>query len=201
MADRHAPELLPCPFCGKHSTVILKEYDSRWFGVSCDVCDSNWSDTTREGVIERWNRRPLEDGLRAEVTQLKRQLAEKHKPDQHTAAPEPWTNKRIYDIATELAKDHRLSVAMTVNVEGLMKQVRDDMQATIDQLRAELATLREATGWEPVDHVQLASGREVHSDNIGLSVGRDDKLHNMVIWPDDGYEYAVCRRVVGQEGE
>lgn len=47
--------------------------------------------------------------------------------------------------------------------------------------------------WEPVDCVQLVSGREVCCDETGLYIGHGDSLHNALAWPEKG-RYALCER-------
>jgi Lar family restriction alleviation protein len=60
-------ELLPCPFCGEHSSVVSYMVDSRWFVVKCDVCDARWEGYTLAEAVGKWNRRPIEASLKAEL--------------------------------------------------------------------------------------------------------------------------------------
>lgn len=81
------PKIKPCPFCGS------KETDCNGHYVSCADCHASGPDEPlpdRDWVIQRWNRRPLEEaseerelatsvviGQRdAEIERLKKRLAE-----------------------------------------------------------------------------------------------------------------------------
>ncbi len=63
----------PCPFCGSKDTDCNGHY------VSCADCHSGGPDETLpdgDWVIARWNRRPVEDRLHAEIERLNIQIAE-----------------------------------------------------------------------------------------------------------------------------
>lgn len=81
------PKIKPCPFCGSKETDCNGQY------VSCADCHASGPDEPlpdRDWVIQRWNRRPLEEaseerelatsvviGQRdAEIERLKKRLAE-----------------------------------------------------------------------------------------------------------------------------
>ena len=69
-------ELKPCPFCGspaKHNED--KKNEGYWY-VDCTECDCNMLEEGWISADELWNRRPIEDALRAQVEALQEQLAE-----------------------------------------------------------------------------------------------------------------------------
>lgn len=54
-----------------------------------------------------------------------------------------------------------------------------------------------AENWMPVNTV-LVGGESIYADNIAVIIGYRDIAMATFVWPkDDGYEYAVCRRVAG----
>jgi hypothetical protein len=57
-------ELKPCPFCGHESMLFIhKEEGDPFSWVSCPICGTNGP--CPDG--DKWNARPIEDGLRAEI--------------------------------------------------------------------------------------------------------------------------------------
>lgn len=53
--------------------------------------------------------------------------------------------------------------------------------------------------WQPVDHVLLDDGLELDVDELAFTIARGNTALDTYGWPEDGYAYAVMRRVVGQE--
>ena len=74
-------ELRPCPFCG--GTNICTEK-----GINLNYCDS----CSAEANIEHWNKRPIEDALRARIAELEEEI------DQLTAR---WRQERQDDNRKE----------------------------------------------------------------------------------------------------
>ena len=76
-------ELKPCPFCGSNRIVEETETDNSgcvpmtvWF-VKCTACGSfKNSISNPDRAIKRWNTRPAEEALTAEVERLKAALHE-----------------------------------------------------------------------------------------------------------------------------
>jgi len=74
-------ELAKCPFCGSDKEPCLEhfdagDYESRSVRYRCSECLSSedyWSDNEEEAK-NRWNTRPLESALRAEVDALREAL-------------------------------------------------------------------------------------------------------------------------------
>ena len=67
-------ELKPCPFCGGNAYECDYTHPNGgdWYFVKCDVCDAKSDEYhTQEVANNKWNTRPIEDALRAEVEQLK----------------------------------------------------------------------------------------------------------------------------------
>lgn len=91
-----------------------------------------------------------------------------------------WTNDRIHNTVLDLARDHKLSIAMIANISGLMRTVRDDERAanaaTIAELRAELAQLRaqvEAAGeWQDIDDQWFDFHWDINGDGFDDPVGQ-----------------------------
>jgi len=72
-------ELKPCPFCNKTNKLrVLSEGQiNAVFGVVCYNCCCQFhcrADSETDAKIV-WNTRPIEDALRAEIDQLKHQVA------------------------------------------------------------------------------------------------------------------------------
>lgn len=73
------PELKLCPFCGQQHTVEpVRDYN--WGMCDTITCNSlvvmqAFTQTLREAMVTKWNSRPIEDGLRKEITDLKSKLA------------------------------------------------------------------------------------------------------------------------------
>jgi len=61
-------ELRPCPLCGAMPTVL------RGVNVSCSTLGCLLQENTVS--VERWNTRPIEDGLRARIAELEAEVAE-----------------------------------------------------------------------------------------------------------------------------
>ena len=68
-------ELKPCPFCGGKAPIVVKEvqypdtpHARMWYAVECNACDvvGDW-DLGESGARAKWNSRPIEDALRAEI--------------------------------------------------------------------------------------------------------------------------------------
>lgn len=65
-------ELKPCPFCGDSNLTEIKggEGQRAW---SCDYCGADGplvSTNDPEKAEKAWNRRPIEDALKAEIVRL-----------------------------------------------------------------------------------------------------------------------------------
>lgn len=65
----------PCPFCGGKAPIIVKDVQypntpnaRTWYAIECNACDAigDW-DLGESGAIEKWNTRPGENALRAEI--------------------------------------------------------------------------------------------------------------------------------------
>ena len=76
-------EFKPCPCCGKINRVILystfcyadEKISNIRFGVKCNKCGIEIGMFRKKEIaIKRWNTRPAEDDLRAEVESLKEAL-------------------------------------------------------------------------------------------------------------------------------
>ncbi len=93
----------------------------------------------------------------------------------------------------------------SVDVVVVGHAVYDDLCADVarlsaerDRLAAEVAALK-AGSWQPVSHIQLRDGLELHADNIAMTIAHGDLALDTHQWPEDG-EYAICRRVVAEGG-
>ena len=66
-------KLKPCPFCGGIASIRHKDNEVFW--VQCEICQNSirWG-RDPEGVVIRWNNRPLEEKLEDEVERLKSEL-------------------------------------------------------------------------------------------------------------------------------
>ena len=96
-------KIKPCPFCGSEDTDCNSHF------VSCNDCHAIGPEEPlpdRDWVIQRWNRRPLEEAFEerelatsvvigqrdAEILRLKNLVAELEKPDMFRLAdPDPYT--------------------------------------------------------------------------------------------------------------
>lgn len=65
----------PCPFCGGKAPIIVTDVQypntpnaRTWYAIECNACDAigDW-DLGESGAIEKWNTRPGENALRAEI--------------------------------------------------------------------------------------------------------------------------------------
>jgi hypothetical protein len=56
-----------------------------------------------------------------------------------------------------------------------------------------------ARQWRPIDFIELSDGLEVHVDAIAMTIGRGDTALATHAWPENGYEYAICRRPNNQK--
>jgi hypothetical protein len=63
-------ELKPCPFCGTKLLTIQTMEDPRW--VKCEHCGTGWM-----GLF--WQRRPIEDALRARIQALEAEVVSETK--------------------------------------------------------------------------------------------------------------------------
>ena len=68
-------ELKACPFCGRNDRLIFEPLPgcTDVGNVAC-VCGASYT-TITQGVDD-WNTRPIEDGLRAEISALQKQVDE-----------------------------------------------------------------------------------------------------------------------------
>ena len=61
-------KLKPCPFCGQNSAEMRN--DKNYFTVWCRSCGAMRNELgyiSKEAVTTRWNKRPIEDALRARL--------------------------------------------------------------------------------------------------------------------------------------
>jgi len=69
--------LRPCPLCG--TTENVAQYSGKPYKgsrqVYCNKCGLQWF-TNTDGTFDHWNTRPIEDGLRAEIEALQKELGE-----------------------------------------------------------------------------------------------------------------------------
>jgi hypothetical protein len=56
-----------------------------------------------------------------------------------------------------------------------------------------------ARQWRPIDFIELSDGLEVHVDTIAMTIGRGDTALATHAWPENGYEYVICRRPNNQK--
>lgn len=54
MAENDAPELKPCPFCGRDATI---RKSNSYFQVACDSCDVSMLEMSATAVAKAWNTR------------------------------------------------------------------------------------------------------------------------------------------------
>jgi Lar family restriction alleviation protein len=58
-ADKHTPEVLPCPFCESNDYSIM-HMEEKQYRVECDGCGAGtFTGETRKEAIEKWNKRVL----------------------------------------------------------------------------------------------------------------------------------------------
>ena len=74
-------ELKRCPFCGSEAMILYDGLDKECCvscrNNDCEFCGDAGDD--EQAVIDKWNTRPLEDALEAEIARLKRLVsAAKH---------------------------------------------------------------------------------------------------------------------------
>lgn len=72
-------ELKPCPFCGNSEdlTVTRINNSTGYRRIECKKCDYNrYIYGTKQDAIRKWNTRPAEEALKAEVERLKGVIAE-----------------------------------------------------------------------------------------------------------------------------
>ena len=62
-------ELKPCPFCGG-TEIRGPEYAAPDHWIECERCEIIITSRERKSAIKLWNRRPIEDALRAERDEL-----------------------------------------------------------------------------------------------------------------------------------
>ena len=65
-------ELKPCPFCGG-TEIRGPEYAAPDHWIECERCEIIITSRERKSAIKLWNRRPIEDALRAELECMKEQ--------------------------------------------------------------------------------------------------------------------------------
>lgn len=112
-------ELKDCPFCGKSVKFSGDYYDGELASIDCDcsmyVQRYKAENTAKEneellhdfdGLIARWNSRPIEDALRAEVSRLARELAEMREAARWVPVGErlPDRAKRVMVYTVEFAQ-------------------------------------------------------------------------------------------------
>lgn len=78
-------KLEPCPFCG--SEIVADEYGEKYphklagkYTIVCMCCDESITEYGRKHTIEKWNTRPIEAKLRAEIADLTSQCTECKEP-------------------------------------------------------------------------------------------------------------------------
>jgi hypothetical protein len=110
-----------CPFCGSDEVTAD---DPDIDGIFCQGCGFWWSfdgdgdyDVIRAETIARWNSRPIEDALRAEVERLR----------------EAWQDAlRTLGEAWEIESDRRQSIRMLRNaLEQISLETKDDHAWTV----------------------------------------------------------------------
>ncbi len=107
----------PCPFCGKPA----KDNDGgnsvfgrMWWRVGCADCDVTFADreqwdNTKHLVLppmecfERWNSRPIEDALRAEVAKLRSSIAD-HENDCACLPEDRSVTETVTALRAEVAR-------------------------------------------------------------------------------------------------
>lgn len=69
--------LKPCPLCGSTNINAINDTASpvKFCRVHCQDCGISWH-TYIDGTFDRWNTRPIEDGLRAEIETRDKRIAE-----------------------------------------------------------------------------------------------------------------------------
>lgn len=101
-----------------------------------------------------------------------------------------WWNKqphiealeqRIAELEAQLANQYE-------RIDGFVQLVRE--------LETKLAER-----WEPVNELALDDGRTVVADNIALTVAEGNTAMDTLVWPENGYEYNLCRRVREGDGQ
>lgn len=70
-SNNYNDDLKPCPFCNGTASIWTK--DKKIFWVKCDICQNSirWGKEV-EGVVKRWNNRPIEDSLKEQLEQYRK---------------------------------------------------------------------------------------------------------------------------------
>ena len=71
-------KLKPCPLCGNASNfaVLDDKHEPLYRRLVCNNCHASIADVKGNDPAKRWNHRPIEDGLRAEIEALQQELDE-----------------------------------------------------------------------------------------------------------------------------
>lgn len=133
-------ELKPCPFCGSNRIIEDTATDNTgaipmtvWF-VKCAVCGSfKNSISNHSRAMKRWNTRPIEDALKAEVERLEtdlviqKNLARQVCFDAQRAYAETdkW-KKMFYDLIDTQAKVSTQINAPDTNVGAIESEGEDE---------------------------------------------------------------------------
>jgi hypothetical protein len=94
-----ALDLKPCPFCGKPAELTENEYSAPM--VACEWCLARTCSHSESLAIDKWNRRPGEDALRARAEAAEAALATARAEGAaaERAAVVAWLRRTAVDIS------------------------------------------------------------------------------------------------------
>jgi len=99
----------------------------------------------------------------------------------------------IGEIEFEYAGLVSLAKQRLGHIAKLEQQV-SSLQTALDAANQRIAELEAQLEWEPVNDLTLEDGRTVIVDSIALTIAEGDTAMDTLVWPEDGYEYNLCRR-------